>query len=547
MANLRDIYEKLGRDSNLGDTRKRDLRSALSSLARWVGRPLELVSANPASLRPQLAKLSAARLGVKRKRLQNVVSGVNVCLRRYGTVAPKTPLNAFWRKLRAAIPDKYVRNGTVAFARYCSERGIGPTEVSDEISQSFLRYLEEETLRKNPKGIHRTTVRLWNCLADKDIDLPRLALPDYRKPKITLAEIAFQPSLIADIDTYCRWLRGDLLFNERPPPNVCRSSTVNLRRKQLVVLASAAVRRGVPITEICNLSDLTSKRVAQAAIEGMFDLGHKQQSQYVQDLIKALYSVHKHWVKGLPDDLEWYRDILRRLPSPEIGLTEKNRTLLRFFDDSSTIKKLLDLPECLYRRAESGRLNDRRSAVLFQVALAIDILTYAPIRIGNLIAIELTRNIQLPNHANEHAFIVIPPEQVKNNVSLEFRLNDRLTRRLTTYVTQYLPQLGGADCTWLFPGASPGHQKSSRTLSQQLTETIDRELGIRMTPHQFRHLAAKLYLDRNPGNYEVIRRTLGHKNMKTTVNFYAGLETNAATKAYDETIRKLREEGGQNV
>jgi integrase len=192
-------------------------------------------------------------------------------------------------------------------------------------------------------------------------------------------------------------------------------------------------------------------------------------------------------------------------------------------------------------------LNRRRSAVLFQIALAIDILTYAPIRIGNLIAIELNRNVHLPDYENRHAFIVIFPEQVKNSVNLEFRLNERVTRRLTTYAAKHLPELGGDDCKWLFPGLSAKRHKSSRTLSQQLTETIEREMGIRMTPHQFRHVAAKLYLDRNPGNYEVIRRTLGHKNMKTTVNFYAGLETAAATKAYDETIRKLHEEGVRNV
>ena len=547
MANLRDIYEKLGRDPDLGDTQKRDLRSALSTLARWLGRPLELVSADPASLRPQLAKLSAAQLGVKRKRLQNVVSGVNVCLRRYGTVAPKTPLSASWRRLRASIKDRYMRNGTVAFARFCSERNIEPAEVSDDVSQSFRRYLEEETLRQNPRGVHRTTARLWNRLAEENTDLPQLTLPDYRKPRKTLAEAEFQQSFISDLCAYSEWLRGDSLFDTRPPPSVCRPSTVILRRKQIQVLASAAVRRGISISQIRKLSDLTSRRVAQAAIEGMFELGHRQESQYVQDLIKALFSIHKHWVCGGSEDLEWYRSILRRLPSPQVGLTEKNRTLLRHFDDASTIKMLLDLPERLYRRAQSGKLNSRRSAVLFQIGLAIDFLTYAPIRISNLIAIQLGLNIQLPRGTNGDAFLIIPPEQVKNGVSLEFRLNDRLTRRLASYISDHLMALGGDHCGWLFPGVSPGRHKSSRTLSQQLTETISREMGIRMTPHQFRHVAAKLYLDRNPGNYEVIRRTLGHKNMKTTVNFYAGLETNSATRVYDETIDKLREDGRHNV
>ncbi len=61
-----------------------------------------------------------------------------------------------------------------------------------------------------------------------------------------------------------------------------------------------------------------------------------------------------------------------------------------------------------------------------------------------------------------------------------------------------------------------------------------------LTPHQFRHLAAKLYLDQHPGNYEVVRRVLGHKSIKTTVNFYTGLETRAAVAHFDETVCGLR-------
>jgi hypothetical protein len=34
------------------------------------------------------------------------------------------------------------------------------------------------------------------------------------------------------------------------------------------------------------------------------------------------------------------------------------------------------------------------------------------------------------------------------------------------------------------------------------------------TPHQFRHLAAKIVLDANAGAYELVRQLLGHKNLQ---------------------------------
>ena len=62
-----------------------------------------------------------------------------------------------------------------------------------------------------------------------------------------------------------------------------------------------------------------------------------------------------------------------------------------------------------------------------------------------------------------------------------------------------------------------------------------------MTPHQFRHLAAKIELDGKPGAYELVRQLLGHKNLKTTVNNYCGLDTKRAGRAHAELIMKLRE------
>jgi hypothetical protein len=64
--------------------------------------------------------------------------------------------------------------------------------------------------------------------------------------------------------------------------------------------------------------------------------------------------------------------------------------------------------------------------------------------------------------------------------------------------------------------------------------------GLQMTPHQFRHAAAKLLLDAKPGHYEVVRKLLGHKSLTTTYAHYAGAETDAAIELYDDIILRLR-------
>jgi len=74
--------------------------------------------------------------------------------------------------------------------------------------------------------------------------------------------------------------------------------------------------------------------------------------------------------------------------------------------------------------------------------------------------------------------------------------------------------------------------------SSQITERIEDATGLRVTVHQFRHAAAAIYLRHNPGDYETVRRFLGHRNIQTTINFYCGLETTQASEAFGKIIRQ---------
>jgi integrase len=86
-----------------------------------------------------------------------------------------------------------------------------------------------------------------------------------------------------------------------------------------------------------------------------------------------------------------------------------------------------------------------------------------------------------------------------------------------------------------------GKPKAIATIRVGVERTVRRRLGIHMTPHQFRHFAAKLHLEANPGAYELIRQLLGHKSLRTTTRFYAGPDTRRAGRAHAELITRLRE------
>ncbi len=74
----------------------------------------------------------------------------------------------------------------------------------------------------------------------------------------------------------------------------------------------------------------------------------------------------------------------------------------------------------------------------------------------------------------------------------------------------------------------------------QITKFVQRHCGLRINPHLFRHIAAKLYLEAHPGAYGVIRLVHAHRSVDTTTRAYCGTETAAAMRHFDENVLRLR-------
>ena len=75
----------------------------------------------------------------------------------------------------------------------------------------------------------------------------------------------------------------------------------------------------------------------------------------------------------------------------------------------------------------------------------------------------------------------------------------------------------------------------------QIKEVVFAHTRLDMPAHRFRHAVGKIFLDRNPGHYEVVRLLLGHKSTETTTSFYAGAETASAVRHYARTIAAIRD------
>ena len=153
-------------------------------------------------------------------------------------------------------------------------------------------------------------------------------------------------------------------------------------------------------------------------------------------------------------------------------------------------------------------------------------------------AIELGQNLIKPGGLHSPYWLVFPNYDVKNRVDLNFKFDEALTELIDEYVHEFRPVLlRRSNASWLFPGVA-GDPKTANMFSTQITERIQKSTGLRVTAHQFRHAAAALYLKHNPGDYETVRRFLGHRNIQTTINFYCGLQTMQATEEFGKIVRQ---------
>ena len=348
---------------------------------------------------------------------------------------------------------------------------------------------------------------------------------------------AFPATFQADVELWLDRLAGKAGLDVGPVRPL-RPATITKWRFALRQLASALVQRGREPATLTSLADLVIGD-APATILGFFleRAGNRPCAQ-TQGLAARLKAIAEHHVGVAPAALAQLQRMAQRLTLPVQGMTDKNRNTLRQFADPAMQRRLVNLPAELFARLLTSCTPPKQLALRLQSALAVELLLVAPMRLKNLAALELDQHLRRSgNGRHTRWFVMIPGAEVKNGETLELPLPERTVRLLETYRARILPVLAEPGAMWLFPGLRGSKKEVS--LGPQISKFIRRELGCRLSTHQFRHLCGYLYLQRHPHGHEVVRAMLGHRSIETTIKFYAGLEGMAAARHYDAMLQEL--------
>ena len=287
---------------------------------------------------------------------------------------------------------------------------------------------------------------------------------------------------------------------------------------------------------ITGLATLVTADAVRTILRSYLAASDNRPSAFLRGLAITLVSLAAHWVRVDQEQLEALRTIKRKLGSTQVTMTEKNRATLRQIEDPAVLLRLLELPGQLAgeaRQMQSGP----QAAVRMQLAVAIALLLSAPMRMANLHALRLDRHLNRLGGAKGPWLISIPATESKNGEPLDYEIARDGADLLDRYLKRFRPGLVTGDCPFLFPGEDGLRCKDQGTLSQQVVLMVESRIGIRVTPHQFRHLAARLLLLAAPGALSAVQQLLGHKHLKTTIGFYAGIDTLTAGRQYDQILQ----------
>jgi integrase len=535
---LADVLVTIDRDGSLTKTKRDAWCCSIRRITDFLGRDPGSLPARILALRYGIARLHQAELGISRKTLQNHISNLKAAVRHVTGLKRLSgrgiALTPGWQGLFDRLTIPRLRLGLSGFARYCSATGVNPGSVSDSNVDAFIGYAREVQFTVKPKDLRKQVARCWNEAKETVSGWPQtsLTVPDFRRQAVSLPWDAFPPSFVEDVERYLCLLRGDSLLAEDAPDRPCKPSTIDARRSYLKLAASAAVQEGMPIESLRSLANLVSPNAVRHVLEHYIAKNEGEVVTFTIDMAERLYGIARTYVKVPEQELHAlakYCGKLRR--KRRSGLTEKNMAVIRRFKDPEQRDRLKALPSNLFDEALKERRALVNAAVKAQIALAIQILLVAPMRLANLASLNLEDNIVEVGGPNPNYHIVIPAEDVKNETALEYPLPRIVSEMLDVYLRKFRPRLRHRESAWLFPGELDGH-KTNSTLSNQITNRIAKELGARITPHQFRHLAAAFILDKDPANFEFVRRVLGHTNLQTTINYYVGLETVDAVRKF---------------
>ncbi|UVK38851.1 tyrosine-type recombinase/integrase [Mesorhizobium sp. AR10] len=549
---MSEVVATLMKHPRISTRRLQEQVSALKTAEEWSGKRLQHIQASVSALRDLFEPLESKALGVSRKRLANVKSlclsalakseALSGSLAKRAQRRPKPPEWAeLWNKLRLPVQQ----NSLSRLVNWCSRAGIAPHEVNSRVMDRVMADMANTSLRPNQYQVRRTMTKTWNEIGDifPEKNLQKVAVPPSRLRRTRIPIASLPQGFMDDWHDFACWANGNDVFADKRRPHPLKQSTLDIMFCRVHLAASLLVATGVDVASIWSLSDLVGIDTFKKILRQLHAKTKGQPNYDAFFTATSLIQIAREWVKVAPDHLEKMKGLIKVLPRPEFEMSRKNKLLVMKFNDPVLYERYLTAPDKIWHEIQSGCKRGRLRLAEAQAALALSVLMYMPIRLGNLTSLAFDEHMFLRQDGT--STLLITAAETKTKEDVEFDIPPEVATRLIEYRDVIAPAVIGRRPKYLFSNVD-GSVKGFAGVRYLVQRYLKLYVGIHMNPHAFRHLAAKLILDQNPGGHVVVQHLLGHKSLATTATFYAGRDTPRAGRHHHALLTKALDERRAN-
>lgn len=562
LGDLRDFIQ----GSDLSEGEKAQICSAIKRADDLIGHGHLDLAADAQKVMAKLAQISPAMAGMTPGAWANAKSRVRKAFRlaanRLGSLRNRPPLSLSWQSLRNCCDDREWRDVS-RFSHFANGQGWSPDDITDAHLERFRTHLHEVILVANGESVVRQTIGAWNKIATRKgtLVLGVLTPPEPKRTSYWVAQDELAQSLQDDIEKFLTEMSNPPLLRtvqkkarqkregrRRPVRRKLQQGTVKQYGFVIVTMASALVAEGVELASITSLRYLVSPESLDRIMAFMHRRAGGRATAHMLTVAVRARKIAE-WCDLSLDELELLDDLVARVKEDlprKRGMTAKNKALIDRLDDTRFRDLIYLLPMMVVERARATK-NRLNAARLVRTALAIELLLMCGMRRENLVPLELEKTIRrLGDGKNTYWVIDIVDEDVKNDEPLRFRLPDESVALLEYYLREWRPALCPTPTAWLFPEID-GQLLDEKTMTSNIQKATKRILGVSISTHQFRHIAAELYLRENPEGLDTVSQHLAHRDGNTTRHYYARRKQREASRIYQERVILDRAEAARRT
>jgi len=154
----------------------------------------------------------------------------------------------------------------------------------------------------------------------------------------------FPASFRDDAERYLTWASVPDLLADEARARALAPLSLHLQRGHIHSAASAAVAAGIAAEYLTSLARLVEPETVRTLLRHLWQKDGGKLSAYTHGIAVTLIAIATEWVKVPADSVAALKTLRSKLGTLPLGLTAKNTSLLRTFEDPRLIVALIELP-----------------------------------------------------------------------------------------------------------------------------------------------------------------------------------------------------------